>query len=220
MPDDSCRTCGGELIKHSRCSECRKIIQKMCTMCNLKTHKEFHPKCMKSDLYQISNKDSITILRNKNSKANLLSKNNALIMLVSGLVAVTLIGLIFAYYDDLFLFHGNQQTTENGKKTPSVMIDEKNPPQTISHQIADVPKYQFKAQYVNCLGISDGNSLTINCPTNYGMTYRAIVEIPNELVSQFESKSFHIRGFSISEHSSGLLIEYKKQTYTSAFIAH
>lgn len=220
MPDDSCRTCGGELIKHSRCSECRKIIQKMCTMCNLKTHKEFHPKCMKSDLYQISNTDSITILRNKNPKANLLSKNNAQIMLVSGLVAVTLFGLIFAYYDDLFLFYNNPKTTENDKKSPSAVIDEKNPLQTTPNQVSNVPTYQFKAQYANCLGISDGNSLTINCPTDYGMTYRAIVEIPNELVSQFESKSFHMRGFSISEHSSGLLIEYKKQTYTSEFIAH
>lgn len=33
MPDESCRRCGGSLIDYARCTECRKILLKMCKKC-------------------------------------------------------------------------------------------------------------------------------------------------------------------------------------------
>ena len=32
MPDESCRTCGGGLMKWSTCSDCRKITQNLFNM--------------------------------------------------------------------------------------------------------------------------------------------------------------------------------------------
>ena len=42
MPDKLCRSCGGDLIKWSACTECRKITQRICGTCNLKTLEDLH----------------------------------------------------------------------------------------------------------------------------------------------------------------------------------
>ncbi|MDE1872934.1 MAG: hypothetical protein KGH99_05605, partial [Thaumarchaeota archaeon] len=49
MPDKSCRTCGGELVMHFKCTECRKAIQKICTTCSALTRKQFHDQCIKHE---------------------------------------------------------------------------------------------------------------------------------------------------------------------------
>lgn len=46
MPDESCRTCGGELAKHLWCSQCRKTIQKICKMCSRETLQHQHMTCL------------------------------------------------------------------------------------------------------------------------------------------------------------------------------
>ncbi len=225
MPDDSCRSCGGELVKHSRCSECRKIIQKMCTLCNLKTHKEFHPKCIGFDMYQVNNEKTYATAQTvicktpetKNKKKNISNK----ILVLSGIAVISIAGLAFGNYFIPMLPHDTSYTIHNdveqsmGSKNQmqSTNLASNQDPDTVTHS-------SFKAQFANCLGISDGHSLAINCPTDYGVVYNAIVKIPDDLVSQFESKVFHMRNFSVLENSNDLLIEYQRQTYVTTFIVH
>jgi len=45
MPDESCRGCGGLLIKYSVCAGCRGTIQKICNNCTLKTEQQIHDHC-------------------------------------------------------------------------------------------------------------------------------------------------------------------------------
>ena len=45
MPDESCRSCGGILIKCSLCAQCKKLTQYMCQKCGLKTEEQFHHDC-------------------------------------------------------------------------------------------------------------------------------------------------------------------------------
>ena len=45
MPDESCRTCGGELEEYLKCNECRKINQYMCCKCTRKTLLQYHFLC-------------------------------------------------------------------------------------------------------------------------------------------------------------------------------
>ncbi len=225
MPDDSCRTCGGDLVKHTRCSECRKIIQKMCTVCNLKTHKEFHPKCLGLDMYQVSNEKTFATAQTvvyktpetrKNKKKHISNK----ILVLSGLVMISMTGLIFGNYLIPILPHEPTSTT-NDEVRYTETKNQIQPTNVISNQGLDtVTHSSFKAQYANCLGISDGNNLAINCPTDYGIVYKAIVKIPDDLVLQFESKIFHMRNFSVLENSNDLLIEYQRQTYVTSFIVH
>src|SRR5437879_12656887 len=47
MPDESCRTCGGELVTLSLCSECRKVTQKKCRLCANVTREQVHDGCIK-----------------------------------------------------------------------------------------------------------------------------------------------------------------------------
>lgn len=223
MPDNSCRSCGGDLIKHSKCSECKKTIQKICIACNLKTHEEFHTRCMNLVQYQINTKKTHTtsqsIIYKKSEKIN---KNHLLkIFKISGLIVMVLTGLGFANYivPSLSL---SSHLVSNNDKISSINLDHvtQNVIPTPNSAIDVKPNNSFKAQYVNCLGTSDGTSLTINCPTDYGLVYKAIVEIPNDLMLQFEGKVFHMRNFSVLEISNHLLITYQKQTYVTTFVAN
>ena len=45
MPDESCRKCGGLLMRYSLCAECKQIIQQICTKCGLKAEERFHADC-------------------------------------------------------------------------------------------------------------------------------------------------------------------------------
>ena len=49
MPDESCRTCGGPLVRLSQCSQCRKTMQKKCDICDSVTHAQIHIECKKHD---------------------------------------------------------------------------------------------------------------------------------------------------------------------------
>ncbi|WP_101477369.1 hypothetical protein [Candidatus Nitrosotalea bavarica] len=46
MPDESCRICGGELVKHLWCGHCRKTIQKICKICTRETLRQQHTTCL------------------------------------------------------------------------------------------------------------------------------------------------------------------------------
>ena len=45
MPDESCRKCGGILIKSTLCAACRETIQRICIKCGLKTVEQIHSEC-------------------------------------------------------------------------------------------------------------------------------------------------------------------------------
>ena len=45
MPDESCRGCGGVLIKYSVCAGCRGTMQKICNSCTSKTEQQIHDHC-------------------------------------------------------------------------------------------------------------------------------------------------------------------------------
>ena len=45
MPDESCRSCGGLLMKYSVCAGCRGTMQKICPNCTSKTEQQIHDHC-------------------------------------------------------------------------------------------------------------------------------------------------------------------------------
>jgi hypothetical protein len=46
MPDESCRRCGGRLIKSTLCATCKDVVQKICIKCGLKTAEWIHSQCL------------------------------------------------------------------------------------------------------------------------------------------------------------------------------
>ena len=46
MPDESCRKCGGGLIKCTQCAECKETISMICQNCGARTMEQFHDYCM------------------------------------------------------------------------------------------------------------------------------------------------------------------------------
>ncbi|MGQ0796147.1 MAG: hypothetical protein ACT4N5_08215 [Nitrosopumilaceae archaeon] len=46
MPDESCRKCGGVLIKATLCATCRGTIQRICIKCGLMTAEQVHTECL------------------------------------------------------------------------------------------------------------------------------------------------------------------------------
>lgn len=87
----------------------------------------------------------------------------------------------------------------------------------IQHAVAIHSNTDVKYTYNNCLGVSDGMHLTVTCPTGYGNVYKAVVNIPTELMSQFESNVFNLRDLSIIEHIDSISIQYAKKTYEAKF---
>ena len=46
MPDESCRKCGGVLIRCTQCAECKETISMICQSCGARTMEQFHDYCM------------------------------------------------------------------------------------------------------------------------------------------------------------------------------
>lgn len=91
-------------------------------------------------------------------------------------------------------------------------VVQKTNPADVSHSSIVKPTYS------NCLGIANGVDLAVTCPTGYGYVYKAVVEIPFELISQFENKAFSLRGISITEHVDSISIQYEKRMYETKFL--
>ncbi|RMW37730.1 MAG: hypothetical protein EA447_05185 [Nitrosopumilus sp.] len=45
MPDESCRSCGGKLAEHTKCTRCMKSNSMICVDCALYTIEQFHSIC-------------------------------------------------------------------------------------------------------------------------------------------------------------------------------
>ena len=46
MPDESCRKCGGVLVRCTQCAECKETISMICQNCGTRTTEQFHDYCM------------------------------------------------------------------------------------------------------------------------------------------------------------------------------
>ena len=223
MPDKLCRTCGGDLIRWSACSECRKITQKICKACNAKTIEEVHSHRIHLLPYQIVNSTSrISTVQSYNShtnqktpKKNRNSKNyRNNILVVSGIIAgIIIFSMVSMSNLEFFSIPRAPQIQVNPpSEHPSVVQSETQHVDTI-HPSTDV-----KYTYSNCLGVSDGMHLTVTCPTGYGNVYKAVVDIPVELMSQFENNAFNLRDLSIIEHIDSISIQYAKKMYEAKFV--
>ena len=223
MPDNSCRTCGGELIKWSTCSDCRKITQRQCKKCNLKTVEDFHSH-ISLESYQVletrsaiatvqSYYDSVNVKKpKKDHNANQISR----ILVVSGIV----MGMIVLGISGISYLTPSYVHIPIEPKMTFLSI-----PQDVVQTVKETPHVNtlysndhVKPTYSNCLGNANGISLTITCPTTYGYVYKAIVDIPSGLISQFENKIFNLRELSIIEHIDSITIQYEKRNYEAKFV--
>ena len=46
MPDESCRKCGGGLVKCTQCAQCKETISMICQNCGARTMEQFHDYCV------------------------------------------------------------------------------------------------------------------------------------------------------------------------------
>src|SRR5574340_570082 len=221
MPDKLCRTCGGDLIKWSACLECRKTIQKICKSCNVKTIEEHHSHHRHLILQQTVNSlSTITTIQSHNRhtnqktlKKNHYKKNYRNKILVACIISgIIIFGMTSASNPELF---------SNPKASQIQLISPSDHPQIqsdIQHVETQHTNTDVKYTYSNCLGVSDGIHLTVTCPTGYGNAYKAVVNIPAELMSQFENKVFNMRNLSIIEHLDSISIQYAKKMYDAKFV--
>lgn len=226
MPDNSCRTCGGDLIKWSSCSKCRKVMQKICTTCSTKTIQEVHAHHIQLEPYQIVNtKTTVATVQSyhdhpspkiyKKKKSN----RNSILVISCVIAGVMILGILGTNHPESFPSSRPIQTKVIApSENPDVARTIKQiPPIDTSHANTD-NKIDVRYTYDNCLGISDGTHLTITCPTTYGNVYKAVVQIPSELMSQFENSVFSLRGISVTEHMDSISMQYAKKMYEAKFI--
>ncbi len=226
MPNNLCRACGGDLTKWSSCAECRKVTQKICTTCSIKTIEEFHSHHVHLEPYQILNsKNQVATVQSYNdfpdSKDVKKKKSHRKIALVISCIisGIIILGIIGTNHPESFSDPNPSQikaitTPESPNIIQKIIKDVNQAPQAKTPQIITDTKYTYN----NCLGVSDGTYLTVTCPTTYGNVYKAVVQIPTELVSQFENNIFNLRGLSVTEHMDSISIQYAKKMYEAKFV--
>ncbi|MHB8547036.1 MAG: hypothetical protein ACYDAJ_09755 [Nitrosotalea sp.] len=202
MPDESCRTCGGELVNHTLCSCCRKSTQKKCKMCNHVTLLQPHQYCIK-------NSPSLTkpLLVQVVPKKVSLSRN----YLHLSFLAVVVVG---------FLILGLASTSDRGV-SPSMMPDDAQA--TNSSEMAKNSSFptEYGKSYDNCLAYGSGESITVTCPTNDGYVYKGILNMPQGLKKDFADSVFSIRGVSVMENSDGsVILQYHLKKYVTDYFGN
>ncbi len=220
MPDKSCRTCGGELLKWSTCSDCKKVVQKICKGCSEKTVKEVHSHHIHLEPYIITKQILATVQsfaeHNPKKKNEKHTKTIAISIMISGIIVL---GISLANYAEFSTaFTQNDAKSSMPDKTTSTLIQDKIIPQDLSTQNIQTIQQEPDYTYNNCLGVSDGAHLTVTCPTAYGTPYKAVVKIPTELIVQLESYVFNLREISVTEHTDSISIQYAKKMYEAKFI--
>jgi hypothetical protein len=198
MPDELCRSCGGDLANHSICSDCRKSTQKKCRTCNHVTLLQTHQYCMNSSSH--SKQSLVQVIHNtKVSKTRQNSVHYSFLAL--GIVGFFILGLAVASYLGI-----SQGVPDEAQATNSM--------EKISH-------FPVKSgtSYDNCLAYGSGESITVTCPTDNGSTYKGILNMPQDLKKDFTDSVFSIRGVSIMENSDGsVTLQYHLKKYvTSSF---
>ena len=200
MPDESCRTCGGELAGYLICSDCRKATQKICRVCNRTTLLQYHKSCMKNPV--LSQKPMFAEVNpNVSSKARKNSLHFS--FLTIGIVAGFLIlGLVTTSYAGI-----PQGIQDEAQATNSNNI--------AVHAIDTFPTQSGKS-YNNCLAYGSGESITVTCPTDNGTVYKGILNMPKDMKKDFSDSVFSIRGISITENSDGsVTLQYHLKKYVT-----
>ena len=212
MPDESCRTCGGTLVNCSLCPSCRKMTQRICNICGFKTEEQIHFDCLYVESSTARNGMKINIITPMSSKRKEINQKSKKIhplrnaLLVFGIVIFFVLGFATSNYFDLFQSHASD--TQIMKTTIS---------QSLPQNHDNLPHNSFD----NCLAYGSGQSLTVTCPTEYGYVYKAILDMPQKLSSEFLGEVFSIRGLSVMEYSDGsVVLQYQKNLYTTNFFAN
>ena len=126
-------------------------------------------------------------------------------LLVFGIIGFFALGFATANYFDFFQNHANEPQTI---KTTIV--------QPLRQNQDALPQSSFD----NCLAYGSGQSMTVTCPTEYGYVYKAILDMPQKLASEFSDEVFSIRGLSVVEYSDGsVVLQYHKNLYTTNFFS-
>lgn len=208
MPDESCRKCGGVLTSHSLCQECRKIIQRMCVDCGLKTEEQFHERClhvisarngMKINVITQHQTDHIKTI--KNMLVNKSPLRDAL--LIFSIVGFFVLGFTTGGYLEMFASDDGNAATIN-----SISLDTQ-----VQHQNAPA-----RILYENCLGYGNTQSIVVKCPDGKGSVYNAVLDMPYELDKKFSNDVFSIRGISLGKNFDGSLeLEYQNNWYHTSF---
>ena len=212
MPDESCRTCGGTLVNCSLCPSCRKMTQRICNICGFKTKEQIHSNCMYVGSSQTRNGMKINVIVPMPSKRNEIHKKSEKIhslrntLLVFGIISFFVLGFATANYFDLF------QSQANESQTMKTTV-----PQPLQQNHDNLPRGSFD----NCLAYGSGQSMTVTCPTEYGYVYKAILDMPQRLASEFSNEVFSIRGLSVIDYSDGsVVLQYHKNLYTTIFFSN
>jgi hypothetical protein len=228
MPDKSCRTCGGELIKWSTCSDCRKVTQKICRICCEKTIEEFHSHQIHLAPYNLANMQGTLAtvqsyqdpadVKNPRKKHN--KKHGKAILAICCIVSgIIILGIsTMNYFEYLHNFSPPQVQSISSPNSPPENLSISQPASERAHIDTLRPSEEAKHTYNNCLGVSNGMQLTVTCPTEYGTTYKAVVKIPSELIAQLESNVFNLRELSVTEHVDSISIQYAKKMYEAKFV--
>ena len=210
MPDQSCRSCGGELGTYSLCSECRKVTQKICKCCNALTRKQFHTKCVKSERILASKENQVfQLVQRAVSKSP--TSGRSLIM-ICGVIGFFTLGFATAAYLGLFQNAISVPNTDGFQNQPYGAKEAQSP---ISVNNMGATSNQ---SYENCLAYGSGESLTVTCPTQDGYVYKAILEMPIDLANKFSDTVFSVRGISLAENLDGsVTMQYQNSNYKTNF---
>lgn len=215
MPDESCRSCGGELATHSLCLECRKVIQKICKSCNAPTRKQFHIKCVKLEQIPDSKENQVyqLIQRDTVSRKPILSGHSMTV--IFGVIG--LFTLCFATASYLGLFLNTLSVPNTGSfQNQDYRVEAIKSLATINNTAYAIPNQTYE----NCLAYGSGESFTVTCPTQYGFVYKAILNMPKDLAAKFSDAVFSIRGLSLTENFAGsVILQYQNVYYKTSFFA-
>lgn len=196
MPDESCRTCGGELANYIVCSCCRKSTQKKCKLCNHVTSLQPHPHCIKNSLPP-QEPLLVQVAQRKASRNHIHFS-----FLAVAIVGFFILGLAAASYNGI----------------PQVMPDDVQATNSSHITNTDSSQIQPGKSYDNCLAYGSGESITVTCPTSDGSAYKAILDMPQDLKKNFADSVFSIRGVSVTENAdSSVVLQYHLQKYDTNY---
>lgn len=210
MPDESCRTCGGELILHSKCLECRKATQRICAICHTVTEQEYHQNCLPVESLKAGNGMQIditpiskSIYKTENRHHVDINLSLPNLLLVFNIVGFFILGFATANYFDPYQSHTiDAQIMASDLPAQNILLT--------NNSVLNI--------YENCLGYGKGESITISCPTDKGYVYKTTLAMPHDLITKLEMTNFSIRSISISENSDGsVILEYQKNLYPTSF---
>lgn len=200
MPDESCRTCGGELVNHVVCSGCRKSTQKKCKLCNHVTLLRPHPHCVKNSLPP-QEPLLVQVAPRKASR----NHNLHFSFLAIAVVGFFILGLASTSYNEI----------------PQVMPDDVQATNSSHITKTSVSQIDPGKSYDNCLAYGSGESITVTCPTSDGFVYKAILNMPQDLKKDFSDSVFSIRGVSVTENAdSSVVLQYHLQKYDTNYFGN